>query len=958
MLHGVGEDAFKTTFGLSHVTLREGGEALLHGGGDLGESLFQAGLGGTAVHTLLAELHEEAGAIWSAQARNKPLNEALRAVSEAQRAVKDRSATPESVILQEKHVKEQEEARARLHEERTSLTREQKRLERVRRAMPHLARRAELRAKLAALGEVPLLPEDAAHERVLATRAEVDAAAQIAQRTREVEALAARLEQIGEASPFADAGAEMEALGRRLGVYANDLQEQPRARAELAALEAEARAIGSERSLALDAPRVATVKKLAGAPARLEEQLRAKASARADAEALVAAHAARGDARSPRLAHLEKTARAKLAAIGLADLDAARALPVPPLASVERAARDDAARAQAEERLASRRADLARREREIATGLDALARAAVPTEADLTRAREARDRALAELRVTPKPIMIPPLEAAIRSADEIADRLRREAERVASHAKLLADQAACAKEAEECAREAEALALRAAAAEAKWREVWAPSGVPARSPEEMRAWLSAHASAVEAIDGLRAAEADEARARTEERERLLAAAGKCAREHDAAEAALAAWRREWSLATAGLGLGEAPGVEEALAAIETTTALGRVVAAIEKEQRRVQALDKETREIEAEIARLVALHAPDLAGAPPAEAGAKLIDRHARARAKRDERVRLEEQLAEKRAAREEEEERAARAAARIRELMAAAKVDSVEALAGAEEKSALARKLALDLEQREAQLMEQAEGAPLEALEAEAAATSPEAVVARLDDIDARVAELADEIKAIDQDIGRTQAGLSKFDGEAAAYEAAVEAQEQLARVRAQAERYARVRLAELVLSRVIERYRDENQGPLLSRASAIFARLTGGAYAGLRAVYDDDEERAVLKCVKGEREIAVEVLSDGARDQLYLALRVASLERQAKAGTALPLVLDDALVHFDDDRARAALGVLAELAQSMQVLFFTHHARLVAIAREACPATIHELDRAPAVALAPPAQ
>jgi thiol-disulfide isomerase/thioredoxin len=76
---------------------------------------------------------------------------------------------------------------------------------------------------------------------------------------------------------------------------------------------------------------------------------------------------------------------------------------------------------------------------------------------------------------------------------------------------------------------------------------------------------------------------------------------------------------------------------------------------------------------------------------------------------------------------------------------------------------------------------------------------------------------------------------------------------------------------------------------------------------------------------------------LSDGTRDQLYLALRVASLERLAASGTRAPVVIDDALVHFDDERARAALVVLAELAKRLTVVFFTHHHRVVELAESA---------------------
>src|SRR4029077_21055610 len=65
-----------------------------------------------------------------------------------------------------------------------------------------------------------------------------------------------------------------------------------------------------------------------------------------------------------------------------------------------------------------------------------------------------------------------------------------------------------------------------------------------------------------------------------------------------------------------------------------------------------------------------------------------------------------------------------------------------------------------------------------------------------------------------------------------------------------------------------------------------------------------------------------------------LYLALRLATLERYVETNPPMPLVVDDILIHFDDDRARAALRALGELSKKTQVLFFTHHARLVELA------------------------
>ena len=89
---------------------------------------------------------------------------------------------------------------------------------------------------------------------------------------------------------------------------------------------------------------------------------------------------------------------------------------------------------------------------------------------------------------------------------------------------------------------------------------------------------------------------------------------------------------------------------------------------------------------------------------------------------------------------------------------------------------------------------------------------------------------------------------------------------------------------------------------------------------------------------------------MSTGTRDQLFLALRLASLERQLPMGEPLPFVVDDILVNFDDDRARASLEQLTELARRTQVLFFTHHSRLVELAQQTVPMEllkVHQLGK-----------
>jgi hypothetical protein len=76
----------------------------------------------------------------------------------------------------------------------------------------------------------------------------------------------------------------------------------------------------------------------------------------------------------------------------------------------------------------------------------------------------------------------------------------------------------------------------------------------------------------------------------------------------------------------------------------------------------------------------------------------------------------------------------------------------------------------------------------------------------------------------------------------------------------------------------------------------------------------------------------LPVEVLSRGTREQLFLSLRLALAACYARRGAPLPLVLDDVLVNFDSERAKAAAIVLRDFAAAgHQVLVFTCHEHML---------------------------
>ena len=85
-----------------------------------------------------------------------------------------------------------------------------------------------------------------------------------------------------------------------------------------------------------------------------------------------------------------------------------------------------------------------------------------------------------------------------------------------------------------------------------------------------------------------------------------------------------------------------------------------------------------------------------------------------------------------------------------------------------------------------------------------------------------------------------------------------------------------------------------------------------------------------------KNSSQVHVEGMSDGTCDQLYLSLRLASLENWLERHEPIPVIVDDILLNFDDERASAALKALQDLSAKTQVLFFTHHQHLVELAQQ----------------------
>ena len=132
-----------------------------------------------------------------------------------------------------------------------------------------------------------------------------------------------------------------------------------------------------------------------------------------------------------------------------------------------------------------------------------------------------------------------------------------------------------------------------------------------------------------------------------------------------------------------------------------------------------------------------------------------------------------------------------------------------------------------------------------------------------------------------------------------------------------------------------------------MLAETQTAFRKLTGGRYQDLRTQADGQREVLLALRKRDGRSITVAEMSKGTRFQLYLALRLSGYRQYVSGGTTLPFVADDIMETFDNTRTASALGLLREISEQGQALYFTHHEHVVELAKDVCgdQLSIHRL-------------
>ncbi len=458
-------------------------------------------------------------------------------------------------------------------------------------------------------------------------------------------------------------------------------------------------------------------------------------------------------------------------------------------------------------------------------------------------------------------------------------------------------------------------------------------------------------------EGLLKNEESAQRRRRETIEAVTRVTGELAESTDrlaSAEKDLAKWKSDWAGVMSELGLASDSSPDAAASFVEALVELTEHQRHVQQLQGRISGIDADAQRLGARVAALCQEVAPDLINIEVSQAVAKLRDRMIdgqRVDAVRSKSLAKKSQAEQQLKLAQESRESGKRL---IEQLCQSANISRPEMERISGEGNKTLDQLFLELETVErrsndrdeleqkrerirVRLTELASGDPLKHFVEHACQQSLESLIEQVRTLELEINRLTVERDILNQQLGGIQEKLRQMDGGEEAAFAEELRQQTLAQIRSDADAYVRLKLASCILHSSIERYRERTRGPILAIASELFRELTLGSFDGLR-VEEDDNYRPVLVGIRpGSRDgVTVNGMSEGTCDQLYLALRLATLQLETAPRNGLPLIVDDILIQFDDARAAAALRILARLGQQRQVIFFTHHEHLLDIASQ----------------------
>ncbi len=567
-LGGLDHRVFTTMFGIDHGRLEQGGRMLATGDGSVGAALFAAATGLSNYRTVCEGLEAESKKLFAPRASKATINANLTALKDARKKIREAQLPSSQWMEHEDALRHADDRLKQLDAELQEASRQRSRLERLRQALPLAVKRKALLAQQASLGDVAILPADFAGQRreavatlAITHKTEKEADEAIQQLNQKIEQLVVPETLLAESEAIESLrdrlGAHRKAQRDREALHVQKKQFQDNAASLLSRLRPDL-SLDAVDGLRLTSQQKVGIVNQGNRHGALVKQLE---QAETDIERLQVELDRVNDAltnlepaRDTRLLH-DAVRRAQSqgdldtqATNALGDLERLQnqvAVELAAAPTLDRIARPVGATRRAERRNGRHTSTINWRRSPASPRPSIEIRR--PPRVSWPSACENRRNCNSRARCPPKPIWPPRaaaaisagnsccsrgkpasrsrlgwsrswpksamgaiwrrrMPAAVQAADEIADRLRREAHRVAQQAALESERNKLEQHLDDLQNRLEQADSQRQHAWQSWVQCWQPLGIEPRWPREMRAWLQQQRALIARAEAIRNAQ--------------------------------------------------------------------------------------------------------------------------------------------------------------------------------------------------------------------------------------------------------------------------------------------------------------------------------------------------------------------------------------------------------------------------------------------------------------------
>jgi uncharacterized protein YhaN len=1049
-LQGLNQTLFETLFGLDHSALVQGGEAMLTQQGEVGQALFSAGMGIANLREILQDLEQEAKILYAPRGKKPEINGLMGEYKQCEKQIRQQSLSAPQWKKDRKQLDDLKRKLQTQSDQLKNLQQQSDDLKRLQTVHSLLVERDALQAKLSDLGDIPQLSNHFTTQRIQALKTTQDSQQQIKEIKLEQEQLSRKQSYIQLDMALLKMATPLESLQQKVMAYSKDQRELIEKQQQQSDLEAKNKQLllflspelaqtakeaddtvnlvqrllpffnkhkplrtlaQQQTGLQNTLQHAEQQQKIALSNLHQAQQSLDELPMLYDTKALyysIKCAREQGDLEQQRqdlMGDYEKQCadcKRDIQRLGLCceDLNRLEVLPIPSMETVERFKKEFQKNHSYIEQYQQKKQDVQQRLQALEGQLKALTLSGeVPTEQALTKVRRQRQQMWQGIRditltskisddLQHKTTLLNAFEQQIEAVDQLADRLRRESERVHKQADLLAQKEINHSQLSEILVVLEQRLSEQTVLKEQWQVLWKETTLEPLPPKEMSAWLrrlqrlqdqvselnqtlqrlddfnqgyyeicrlieeSLHYTGG-VVEGLKSSEYESIHWLLEQAEQRLETLRDTARDKDsltkemtvqnktlsseieAFQQAQKAWdagQQQWRTLLEPLGLSADSVSIEINELLDNVTAWFANQEELQKLTAKVQALEKEKYQFETAYQALQnQLTLDEVTDVSPDQWVKQQYKHLKQQQQQQNDLHNLEEKQQEKAFYQQQWQTDLDNSKKILDRLCQEAHCEQIEDLEAVEDNVKQAQLLQTELKHLQQRLNDSRGRFRLDELETQLQGYEEGKLDEELDGLEQKIEEQGKQRDQLHQESGRLGEQFHQSETQSGAVDSLDEKHAILAQMSDKVQTYLRQRLAQRMLQQYIERYRQQHQGPVLKRAGEYFATLSCDSFQGLGIDYDAKDQAILMGQRNDEEYINIEGMSDGTRDQLYLSLRLASLEQRVRNEEPLPFILDDILINFDNERALAGLNALSQLAQKTQVILFTHHQHMI---------------------------